>query len=346
MKKFIKPVTFILISLMLLSMCSAVFANNVSSTQWYCDIDENAWYYDSVESALGLGIMKGTLIGNGNNNLFSPNDELTREQFVTILMRTVSGMPGYGVELLHKDWKTIYDYTSRFTDVDKSMWYGSALMWAENTEVTNGVSNNEFGIGKAITREEMATLIYRYTVRLKLIAITEDEIAPEGFKDADEISAWATDAITFMSRTGLIKGDENGYFRPSDTATRAEAAAIFVRLFYSANIELSKIFDTENVGKIVFETRDENENGLYRSFTLEDDSALNDALNYLKNGKIITSGPHDSSVGVNNNFTLYDNDGNDICTFTFTDSCIYIDGYRFFNYEDGYLKMYVDKLFE
>lgn len=327
-----------------MTVISVSAEENGDITNFYCDINSDAWYYDSVIDAIGLRLMQGTRIGNGNNNLFSPDGQLTREQFVTILMRTVTDMPSYGVEQLHDDWKNIYDYTSIFSDVDRMAWYGTALMWAENAEVTNGITESLFGIGKAITREEMATLIYRYMNRLKLIDIAEVESVPEGFDDEEKISEWAVDAVEFMRRTGIIKGDDNGNFRPGDPATRAEAAAIFVRLFNSAELDLNNVFDENNVEKIVFSTRDESQGGLLKTFTLEGENvkeavrSFNDAMPISQHSPLL--------AGINSSFALYDNNENHICSFNFTESSILINGYRIYKYEEIFLKAYYDKLYE
>ncbi len=345
MKRINKVLSVIFAITILLSLCVTTLANNSDAiTQWYCDIDKDAWYYDSVTDALELRIMNGTLTGNGSNNLFEPNDQLTREQFVTIFMRTVTVMPNYGVERIHEDWKNIYDYTSKFSDVERMSWYGTALMWAENAEVTNGISESLFGIGKTITREEMATLIYRYMSRLKLIDIAEAESVLEGFGDEAVISEWAVDAVDYMRRTGIIKGDDNGNFRPGDTATRAEAAAIFVRLFNSAELDLDNVFDENNVQKIVFSTRDESQNGLLRTFTLEGDAAKA-AAKYFGDATPTSTYSY-PSIGVNSSFALYDSDGKHICSFNFTESSIFVNGYRMYDYEENYFKVYYDRLYE
>lgn len=339
-----KLISIVLAALMLMSALAATTSAASGTAQWYCDINEDAWYYDSVATALELMIMNGTLTGNGSNNLFEPEGQLTREQFVTIFMRTISHMPSYGVELLHEDWEDIYDYTSKFSDVKRVSWYGNALMWAENAEVTNGITESLFGIGRAITREEMATLIYRYMSRLNLIDIAEAENVPEGFADEAEVSEWAVEAVDYMRRTGIIMGDDNGNFRPGDTATRAEAAAIFVRLFNSAELDLAKVFDENNVEKIAFTTRDESQGGLLRKFTLEGDEAK-DAVKYFGEATP-TSKYSPLSVGVKSSFALYDGDGKHICSFNFTESTIFVNGYRIYDYEKDYFAEYYDRLYE
>ena len=346
MKKIKILMTIIISVIILISMTviSVSAEENGDITNFYCDINSDAWYYDSVASALELSIMNGTLTGNRNNNLFEPEGQLTREQFVTIFMRTVNAMPSYGVEVLHEDWEDIYDYTSKFSDVVRVSWYGNALMWAENAEVTNGITESLFGIGKPITREEMATLIYRYMSRLELIDIAEAENVPEGFADEAEVSEWAVDAVDYMRRTGIIMGDDNGNFRPGDTATRAEAAAIFVRLFNSAELDLDKVFDENNVAKIVFVTRDESQGGLLRTFTVEGDEAKATAKYF---GEVIPTSQYSPlSAGVKSSFALYDDDGKHICSFNFTESTIFVNGYRIYGYEKDYFAEYYDRLYE
>ena len=344
MKRLTKIISIILAALMLMSVSAVATTASGEAIDVFTDLKKDVWYYESVAAAYELKLMQGGVIANGCivEFVFSPDDQLTREQFVTILMRTVAHNPRYGVDPLNENWKTIYDYTSKFSDVDRLEWYGSALMWAENFEVTNGVTDSLFGVGRTITREEMATLIYRYMSRLKLAAVDDAENVPECFGDEDEISEWAVEAVDYVRRTGIITGDGNGNFRPQDNATRAEAAAIFVRLFYAAELDLNKVFDESNVERIVFTTRDESNDGLLRTFTLEGEKAK-EAVRYFR-VEPLASQYSSPSVGIKEKFELYDKDGKIICSFNFTRTSILINGYRSYNYEKDYFVEYYERL--
>ncbi len=340
----INIMTAVLITVVIVLSLSvhALAEDNAEYAVMYSDLDSETWYYSSVDSALRYGFMKGTHRGEGNDNLFSPDESLTREQFVTVLCRVASKMPNYGTVQL-KYFKDIYEYNSAFSDVDKFAWYGGSIMWAESYGITNGVSDSEFGINKTITREEMATLIVRFIDMYSLISFPESENDLTPFKDISDCSDWAKDSVEQMKKYMIITGDENGYFNPKDTATRSEAAAVFVRLFEKAELELSTIFDPTNVKSIVFYDIDEVTQNP-KSFTVDDPSELKETLAYFANGEINDSGISARLVGNKKGFTIYDKGGIAVCSFELTDSSIYISGFRFYNFADGYFKTFCDRL--
>ena len=174
----------------------------------FTDVAENAWYYADVKTAAENGLMNGI-----SSSIFAPNASLTRAMFVTILYRA-AGEPG------------ITHYSS-FTDVPANQYYANAVAWASANGIVNGVSADNFAPNANITREQMAAIIYRYGTAAGIVPASDDDIS---YTDADKIAAYAQDAAKWAYNAGIILGNSDGSFAPSRTATRAEAAAIFVRL--------------------------------------------------------------------------------------------------------------------
>ncbi len=177
-------------------------------TAAFADVDANAWYAKEVNAAAQLGLMQGTGAG------FEPNGSLTRAQLAQILMNTAS--------VLDRD--LIFAGTADFQDVQESDWFAPAVGWAQTAGLVNGKTAQLFDPKGTATRQELAVMLYR-------LAGTESvsTSALDGFKDADRIDDWARDAMCWAVEQGLLRGD-SGYLSPTGTVTRAQTAAILVRL--------------------------------------------------------------------------------------------------------------------
>ena len=155
----------------------------------FYDVSAGAWYYDAVKYVYDNGIMNGVTATE-----FSPNTTLNRAMIWTMLAR-LDGVNTDG----------------------GANWYAKAQAWA----MAEGVSDGTDAMG-SVTREQLVTMLWRYkgepAVDFLLTA-----------KDADTISDWAYEAMRWAVSNGIIEGDENGCITPTATATRAQAAAIFMR---------------------------------------------------------------------------------------------------------------------
>ena len=198
------------------SVCQAVetrpiFANSDNCpSKAFSDLDAKAWYHEGVDYALTNGLMNG--VGGGK---FEPDGQLTRAQLVTVLYRA-AGEPDTGKQV------------NPFTDVADDAWYTKAVIWAANNGIVNGVAKNTFAPDDSITREQIATMLYRYA---GAEAATEDKLS--AFPDAAKTSDWAKEALNWAVASGLINGvaDANGTasLEPQSTATRAQIATILMR---------------------------------------------------------------------------------------------------------------------
>ncbi|MED5020199.1 S-layer homology domain-containing protein, partial [Paenibacillus chibensis] len=173
----------------------------------FADINKTDWFFNAVIYVQHSGLMSGT-----SETTFSPQLAASRAMIATVLYR-MAGRP-------HVTGK------SSFTDVSSGMWYTDAIKWAAQKGIVSGYGNKRFGIDDAVTREQLVTLLYRYTQQNNLdITVTGDL---SDFADKDKISDWATDSMKWAVGKGLISGKGNGILDPSGTATRAEIAAILM----------------------------------------------------------------------------------------------------------------------
>ena len=144
---------------------------------------------------------------------FAPNASLTRGMFVTILYRLVGEVAVEGENI--------------FADVPADQYYTNAVIWATSNGIVNGITEDMFAPNSNITREQMATIICRF------VEYAEVEIEAGGdviYTDSADISDYAKDAVKATKWLGILEGNADGSFAPQRNATRAEAAAAFVRL--------------------------------------------------------------------------------------------------------------------
>lgn len=180
------------------------------TTHPFVDVPDGTWYADAVAYVYGKGIMIG--VGEGR---FDPNGVLTRAMVVTILWRQ-AGEPAA-------------TKPCTFTDLTQE-WYKAAVAWAAETGVVTGRDAATFDPAGAITRQEMATMLYRYAqYRDYDVSQTADL---SGFPDNSTVYEYAQTAMAWANANGLIQGnpvDGINYLDPLGNATRAQAATILMR---------------------------------------------------------------------------------------------------------------------
>ena len=149
-------------------------------------------------------------VGTG---LFAPNATTSRAMIVTILWR-MQGSPEV-------------DTTETFTDVYPDAWYAKAIAWAVAEGVADGYGEGLFGPNDAITREQLAAMLWRYAAR------PESEGGLSAFADGAEVSVWAQQAMSWAVSLGLINGVDSDRLDPKGQATRAQTATILMRFAQS-----------------------------------------------------------------------------------------------------------------
>ncbi len=186
--------------------------------KYFTDIG-NSGYREGIELAAAAGIINGYADGT-----FQPNAQVTRAQFITMLYRA-AGSPKVEIP----EGKT--EIELGFTDADTiSDAYKTAVAWGVQNGIIKGYEDNTFRPNQAISRAQMATMLYRYLVQKHGPA--PDELkATYNFTDKDDIAAPYVEAVNVMANEGLLKGFADGHFGPDETATRGQAATILVRIF-------------------------------------------------------------------------------------------------------------------
>ena len=176
----------------------------------FTDVSETAWYKNSVDYAVEHGLMNGT-----GSNTFEPESTMTRAMLVTVLWRYANApKPG----------------ANPFTDVPNGKWYTDAVAWAAENGVVNGVGDGKFEPDGSVTREQMATILYRYAQKVGIDTSKHTELS--AFPDASRVSAYAREPMQWIVAEGVIGGSrENGqdWLNPQGNATRAEVATILMR---------------------------------------------------------------------------------------------------------------------
>lgn len=214
MKRFLNRATAILLCLVL--SCSLLPVTGLAaSSHPFWDVPSSHWANSAVAYVYDNSLMNGT-----SPRAFTPNGTLTRAMFVTILGR----MDGVST--------ASYPGTS-FSDVPTGQWYSPYVAWACRQGIVTGTGNGQFSPNTPVTREQMAAMIARY-VDTSGVSLPDAGSAVSSFKDAASVSNWARDGLELMRRTGILSGYSDGTFGPKKTATRAEAATIFMRLAQAA----------------------------------------------------------------------------------------------------------------
>ena len=173
------------------------------------------WAHKGIDYCVRNRLMSG--VGAGT---FSPDTACTRAQIVKILYNLSGNQTDYSY------------YYLPFTDVAPGAWYYNAVAWAYCNDVTSGTSATTFTPNDAITRQQLVTFLYRYTVKYAP-EFTGNAAPISAFPDAGSVANWAYAAMSWAVGNGLIKGNahDNGldYLDPNGSATRAQTATIIMR---------------------------------------------------------------------------------------------------------------------
>ncbi|WP_301010653.1 S-layer homology domain-containing protein [Anaerotignum lactatifermentans] len=174
----------------------------------FLDVKKSDWFYEAVSYAVENVLMSGM-----SEDIFAPNTPLTREMLAVVLYN-VEGQPE-GTE------------ANTFTDVKGDMWYTDAILWANENGIVAGYDNGAYGVGDLITREQFATILYRYA-QFKGYDTTQGGMAVREFSDYVNISDYARPAMAWAVNAGIMGGMDDGTLMPQGKATRAEAATMLM----------------------------------------------------------------------------------------------------------------------
>ncbi|MBQ4528747.1 MAG: S-layer homology domain-containing protein [Clostridia bacterium] len=174
-----------------------------SSVSYFDDLEGCEWAVDYINELASKGIING--VGNKN---FAPNDAVTREQYLKMLLGAFGITPDSG--------------ESFFKDVENGSWYAPYINWAVSNGIVKGLNDSTFGVGQNVTREQMAVMTVRM-LDFMGITLTEGSL---GFSDSHAISDYAKDAVSKMTALGILSGMPDGTFAPSGNLTRAQSAKV------------------------------------------------------------------------------------------------------------------------
>ena len=190
------------------SAVDVVVIFEVQGSSYFTDVRTDFWFYDAVTFVTDRGYFKGL-----SSEIFGPNINMDRAMFVTVLGR----LHGINPE----------DYTSvSFNDVVAGSYYAPYVAWATANGIVLGRSETMFDPHGDITREEMVTIMYRYSKFIGMDVTAQNAVFMGRYEDLNLVSGFAEDAIKWAVGVGLIRGRSDTTINPLDTACRAEVAQV------------------------------------------------------------------------------------------------------------------------
>ena len=174
----------------------------------FTDVNENDWYYSAVKYVYDNGLMSGI-----SNTTFAPNANTTRGMIVTVLYR-LENQPNVNID-------------NSFNDVKVSDYYGNAIYWAKQNNIVTGYNSTTFAPNDNITREQMATILYRYAVYKGYTVNKTADLS--SFSDEANINSYALTPIKWAVASNIISGMGDGTISPLGNASRAQIATILMR---------------------------------------------------------------------------------------------------------------------
>lgn len=178
------------------------------STASFTDVSRGNWYYEAVNYAVGNNLFTGT-----SATAFDPDKTMTRAMLVTVMYR-LEGKP-------------VVSGANTFADVEAGQWYTDAVRWATSNNIVTGYDAKTFGTNDSISREQLATILYRYA-KYKGHDVSKSANL-SAFADSSSVSGWALASMNWTAANGFISGTTATTLSPKDAATRAQVAAIIMR---------------------------------------------------------------------------------------------------------------------
>ena len=201
-----RGLSFVLCVLMLTSVL--FIGTAAAEEQLYSDVKPKRWSYEDIKYVSEKGLMNGTEPGK-----FAPAETMTRAMVVTVLYR-LEGAPEV-------------QYQPVFKDIKENKWFTDAVIWAAENKIVNGVETGKYAPMENVTREQLATIIKRYS-DYKLI-ITDAVADITGYADYKRVHDYAVEALSWANAVGLITGKTETTLAPREGATREQFAAILRR---------------------------------------------------------------------------------------------------------------------
>ncbi len=181
---------------------------------------QSGWYKAAVDFAQASGLMNGMTATE-----FAPNVTTTRAMVAQVLYR-LAGSP-------------TVERTGAFADVASGAWYYDAMLWASSTGILKGYEDGTYRPARAITRQEMATILLRMA-DVELGADLVDAALAE-IADGGSVASWARAGVAFCYLGGIMNGMGGAHFDPTGMLTRAQLAQVFFNLY---NIGMDEVMNS------------------------------------------------------------------------------------------------------
>ncbi|MFB2022720.1 S-layer homology domain-containing protein [Pseudoflavonifractor sp. P01025] len=174
----------------------------------FTDVKEEDWFYEAVKYVVQKGLFAGT-----SETTFEPNLTMTRSMLVTVLYR-LAGSP-------------VVEGTSKVSDVAPNAYYTDAVIWATQNGIVGGYDNGQFGTNDPVSREQMATILYRYAQHMEYDVSLVKGL--NDYTDSNQVSSYAVRAMQWAVANGIINGTSSTTLSPQGSATRSQVAVILMR---------------------------------------------------------------------------------------------------------------------
>ena len=188
----------------------ASFAEIAPEPLPFGDVDDGDWFADAVRFVYENGMMNGV-----SETDFAPHAATSRSMIVTILYR-LEGEP-------------VVDYAMDFTDVAGDAYYAEAVRWAASEGIVGGYGGGLFGSDDAVTREQLAVILYRYAVYKGYDVSIGEDTNILSYADFADLSEYAIPAMQWACGAGIVNGTSESTLTPQGEATRAQVAAMLMR---------------------------------------------------------------------------------------------------------------------
>ena len=180
------------------------------------DVTSKQWFAYAVGYSLDYKLMQGTSYATDGRQIFLPDTPMTRAELVTVLYN-MEGQPPVQFQAI-------------FDDVTSEKWFATQVTWASQNGLVFGTADKIFEPDTPISRQDLATILYRYAVDYKGIEMNVENVDAllGAFSDADRVGNYAKVAMAAMNQAGVITGDGDR-LKPQENATRAEVASMLSR---------------------------------------------------------------------------------------------------------------------
>ena len=171
-------------------------------------MDQSKWYHEAIDFVVSQNLMRGM-----SDTLFQPDGNMTRAQMVTVLYRLA-------------DTPTV-EGSVPFTDVKAGQFYSDALVWAYENGIAKGMTDQRFAPHTSVTREQMVVFFARFAQLNGQTVEAKGDLS--NYHDANAVSNYARESMTWAVETGLIQGVTTTTLSPKATSTRAQIAEVLLR---------------------------------------------------------------------------------------------------------------------